>query len=122
MSDINTFEDLIAWQKSYALTLAIYQMTRSFPADERFELASQIRRAASSVPSNIAEGYGRDMTRDYIRFLNIARGSINEVRTQLRLSIDLGYTNEHRLLDDAVEVSRILTGLIRSLEARLKSK
>jgi four helix bundle protein len=76
-----TFKDLVAWQKGVQLAKAVYAATRLFPADERFGLVSQMRRAAVSVPSNIAEGYSRTGRADYVRFVEIARGSVNELET-----------------------------------------
>ncbi len=117
MDAINSYEDLIAWQKAYQLVLKVYEITRSFPADERFGLTQQMRRAAVSVPSNIAEGWGRGSRKDYIRFLNMARGSVYELLTQTRLVLDLNYLNDNKsAYEDMKEVERILNGLIRSLE------
>ena len=84
-------KELKVWQESYQLCLEIYKITARFPKEERFGLTSQIRRAAVSVPSNIAEGYGRKTTADYIRLLYIAYGSNCELETQILLSGDLGY-------------------------------
>jgi four helix bundle protein len=98
----------------------VYRSTKAFPADERFALTSQIRRAAVGVASNIAEGYGRGGRSDYIRFLKIARGSLYELDTQLQLACDLTYLDQssHAGLKSALnESERILAGLIRSLEA-----
>lgn len=117
---VRSFRDLVAWQKSYALAIAVYRSTKAFPADERFALTSQIRRAAVAVASNIAEGYGRGGRSDYIRFLKIARGSLYELDTQLQLACDLTYLDQpaHAGLKSALnESERILAGLIRSLEA-----
>jgi four helix bundle protein len=87
---IGSFKDLKVWQKAYALALALYQWTGYFPEVEQFELTSQIRRSAASVPSNIAEGYVRAHTGEYLRFLHIAYGSLAEPETQLMLARDLG--------------------------------
>src|SRR5688500_20391214 len=86
------YRELIAWQKSMALVKKVYTLSSSFPKDERFGLTSQIRRAAVSVPSNVAEGQGRDSTREFIHHLSIAYGSLMEVETQiLIIGLDLGY-------------------------------
>jgi len=88
---LKSFKDLKVWQKSYDLCLKTYRMTTTFPKDERYGLTSQIRRSAVSIPSNIAEGYGRKTTLDYIRMLYIAYGSVRELETQVLLAGDLGY-------------------------------
>ena len=85
------YRELIAWQKSMALVTKVYALSRSFPSDERFGLTSQIRRAAVSVPSNIAEGQGRDSTREFIHHLSMAYGSLMEIETQILIGSDLGY-------------------------------
>ena len=83
---IRSYKDLIVWQKSMEMVRLIYQATKAFPDDERFGLVSQLRRGAVSVPSNIAEGYGRNSTLDYIRFLRMAIGSLYEIETQLEIA------------------------------------
>jgi len=98
--------------------LRIYDVTRSYPVDERFGLIQQLRRAAVSIPSNIAEGAGRDNSADFRRFLHIAHGSACEVETQLDISFDLGYLAEEvhsRLLSDLIGIKAKLAGLERSL-------
>ncbi len=110
------FREVIAWQKAYALALAIYRATSAFPSDERFGLIQQMRRAAVSVPSNIAEGWGRGSTADYQRFVGIARGSLYELLTQLLLATDLQYLSASNDIHALVaEVERIINGLYRSL-------
>lgn len=116
MGDIKSYEDLIAWQKSYQVVLEIYRLTKTFPDDERFGLVSQMRRAAVSIPSNIAEGWGRRSRTDYVRFLKMAAGSSYELHTQLRLARDLGYLKADELFELLNESERVLNGLIRSLE------
>lgn len=91
---INSFKDLIVWQKSMELVEKVYKITESFPTKEQFGLISQMRRAAVSIPSNIAEGYGRNSTGSYIQFLSIARGSLLELETQLELSKRLNFINK----------------------------
>lgn len=116
---IQSFRDLIVWQRSVELSLDIYRGTADFPGDERFGLVSQLRRAAVSVPSNIAEGYGRGSRSDYLRFLKVARGSLFELETQMTIACRLGYLREQvfdRLDELSKEVGRVLTGLIKSLE------
>ncbi|MBM4167418.1 MAG: four helix bundle protein, partial [Ignavibacteria bacterium] len=116
------FKDLIVWQKSYQLSLDVYRITKNFPSEERFGLVSQMRRAAVSVPSNIAEGYGRKTTREYIQALYIAYGSLCELETQSLLSFDLGYIKKvemEKLHELRSEVERMLMALIKSLEKKL---
>lgn len=88
---VRNYRDLIVWQKAIALTEEIYGLTKRFPSDERFGLVAQIRRAAVSVPSNIAEGQARHMSREFIQFISHAEGSLAEVDTQLMLSKQLGF-------------------------------
>ncbi len=116
-----SFEDLIAWQKAIDLVAEIYAATRLWPKEELYGLTSQIRRAAVSVPSNIAEGQGRRGVGDFRRFLAIARGSLAEVETQLVIAARLGYCSAdatRALREQAAEVGRLLSGLIRSLSER----
>src|SRR3990172_10159982 len=115
--EIKTFRDLIAWQKAMQLAREVYKGTSLMPDTERFGMTAQMRRAAVSVPSNIAEGHGRQSLPDYIRFLRTSRGSLMELQTQLLLAQDLGFirpTNE--LIGVLSETDRVLQGLIRSLE------
>jgi len=116
---IKTYRDLIVWQKSMVLVTKIYQITKSFPNNETYGLVSQIRRCAVSIPSNIAEGYGRNSTNDYVRFLCIAMGSLYELETQIEISLNLRYlnkTNFERLYESSREVERMLSSLIRKLD------
>jgi four helix bundle protein len=118
---LKSYKELKVWQRSYQLCLEIYKITKRFPNEERYGLTSQIRRAAVSVPSNIAEGYGRKTTPEYIRFLYIAYGSNCEMETQVLLSGDLGYieTGKLEILQEGIgEVERMLKGLIKSLERK----
>lgn len=115
---IKTFRDLKVWQKGMELCKLIYTLTKDFPDDEKFGLTSQMRRGSVSVPSNIAEGYGRRSTQDYIRFLQITMGSIYELQTQLELSYEFnyltqkGYQKANQLL---MEIERMLSSLIHKL-------
>ena len=96
---LKSFKELIVWQKSYRLVLEIYRITKDFPKTETFGLSQQMRRAAVSIPSNIAEGYGRKHKTEYHRFLSIAYGSLSELETQYLLSIDLGYIKHNECID-----------------------
>lgn len=116
-SRVRTFRDLIAWQKGMDLAELVYKTTQTMPDSEKFGLTSQMRRAAVSIPSNIAEGHGRESRTDYLRFLKIARGSLMEFQTQLILVVRLKFlppTPELSALSE--EVDRVLQGLIRGLE------
>jgi four helix bundle protein len=118
---LRTYKDLVVWQKAYQLCLEVYKATRKFPAEEKFVLVSQIRRSALSILSNIAEGYGRRTTREYIQSLSIAYGSVCELETQILLSGDLGYIEDgvlKRLQANIGDVERMLKRLIKSLEEK----
>jgi four helix bundle protein len=118
---LRNYKDLQVWQKAYTLCLQIYEATKIFQGDERYGLSSQLRRAGVSVPSNIAEGYGRKSTKEYVQFLYFAYGSICELETQLLLSKDLCYLEEVGFLklgSNISEVERMLKALIRSLERK----
>ena len=113
-----SYKDLIAWQKSMELVTAVYRETTSFPKNELFGLTSQLRRAAVSIPSNIAEGQGRLSEKEFRHFLGQARGSLMEVETQLQIAENLGYLGKEpkRILTEAcAEVGRILNGLLASV-------
>lgn len=113
------FKELLVWQKSVDFVTEIYIATVSFPKDEIYGLTSQIRRAAVSVPSNIAEGNSRRSKPDYLQFLKIARGSCAEIETQLIISKNLNYLSEEdhqKLSINILEISKMLNGLINSLQ------
>jgi four helix bundle protein len=115
---VKDYRELIAWQKAMDLVEAVYRRTASLPNEERYGLTNQMRRAAVSVPSNIAEGQGRRSTRDFVHFLSIARGSVKEVETQVVIARRLEYFDERQeseLLSLTEEASRLISGLIRSL-------
>jgi four helix bundle protein len=110
-----TFEDLIVWQKAYRFVLALYRLTDSFPRHEIYGLTSQMRKAAVSIPANIAEGFKKRGRLDKVRFMNIAQGSTEESRFYLLLSNDLGYGDTKPLLSNLEEVSRLLEGYSRGI-------
>ena len=119
MAMVKSYRDLVAWQKAMQLAKAIYRATSRMPGSERFGLTLQIRRASISIPSNIAEGFGRQSRPDLLKFLRIARGSLNEVATQLELATDLSFLRPNPPLNALLrEVDRVLQGLIRSLEQK----
>lgn len=122
--NIKSYRDLLVWQKSMDLAVAVHPFALAFPKAELFGLTSQVNRSATSVPSNIAEGHGRRTTADYIHFLSISRGSLNELETQLTLSMRHGYISEadhDRFLELTGEVGRLINGPMDSLERRRSS-
>ena len=118
---MQSYKDLIAYQKAYQLTLDIYKTTKKFPKDELFGLVSQMRRSAVSIPCNISEGYCRNHKKEYVQFLNIAFGSCGELETLLSLSNDLGYLANgdfENLYSSQKDISRLLWKLMASLKSR----
>ena len=118
---LKTYKDLNVWKKAYEMCLRIYRVTGNFPREEIYSLTSQMQRAAVSVPSNIAEGYGRQTTKEYIQALYIAYGSLCELETQILLARDFDYINPADLkdnLDQIGDVERMLKALINSLRGK----
>ena len=116
---LKNYKDLKVWEKSYKLCLEIYRMTAKFPTEEKYGLTSQIRRSVVSIPSNIAEGYGRKTTLDYVRMLYISYGSVCELETQILLAGDLKLIEKgdlDTLKENIAEIERMLKALIKSLE------
>jgi four helix bundle protein len=121
MQRTDSYRDLIAWQKAMVLARLVYAVSASWPIDERFGLTSQVRRAAVSVPANIAEGSGRSGSREFRHGLSLAHGSLCELETQLMIGIDLGLCEPNQgdqVLEQAAEVGRIIRGLILKLDVR----
>jgi four helix bundle protein len=117
------YKDLKVWQMGVEISLAVYRLTDKFPQHEKYGLVSQMRRAAISIPSNIAEGHSRGQTKDVIRFLSISRGSVSELETQLIVAERLEYVQRQdldRIFSLLDEESRMLSGLRRSLSAKLQ--
>lgn len=112
-----TFSDLVVWQKAHAFVLAVYRLTAAFPKAETYGLKAQMRRAAVSIPANIAEGFGKRSQADKARHLNIAEASVEESRYYLILARDLGYGQSADLMPLLEEVSRLLNSYARSLLA-----
>ena len=115
------YRDLIVWQKGIELTKAIYERTKQFPSDERFGLISQLRRAAVSIPSNIAERQARRTTGEFLQFISHAEGSVAEVDTQLFLAIELGFAAHSQAASCfslVVDLRRMLNGLRRKLDTK----
>ncbi|PRZ02142.1 four helix bundle protein [Marinilabilia salmonicolor] len=122
MKKFNSFKDLLVWQKSMNLTVAAYSSIKKLPQIENFGLISQMQRSVVSVPSNIAEGYGRNQTRDFIRFLQISMGSLYELQTQMEICYRQAYIKkkEYDNFDhDSVEIAKMLSALIRKLKESL---
>jgi four helix bundle protein len=115
---IKNYRDLIAWQKSMDLAETTYRLTQDFPAEERYRLTTQMRRAAVSIPSNIADGQGRGTDPEFHHRLSIAHGSVRELETQALVARRLGFLNEsglEALMNGASEVGKLITGLSKSL-------
>ena len=118
--EVKSYRELVVWQKAMDFAEHVYRVQRSFPAEERYGLCDQLRRAVVSVPSNIAEGRGRDSARDYAHFLALARASLNEVMTQLELATRLGYMKpDSGLCTEAIEIGKMLNTMIRRLKLSL---
>lgn len=118
------YKELLVWQKGMHLAKAVYQLTAGFPPDEKYGLTSQMRRAAVSIPSNIAEGQARHGTKEFIQFLYHTSGSLAELETQVLLSIDLGYAKSADLTaveTEVGEIQRMVAGIQRKLVARLEN-
>jgi four helix bundle protein len=115
------FEDLIVWQKAHAFVLKVYQLTARFPREELFGLTSQLRRAAVSIPANVAEGFKKTGKADKLRFYNTSQGSLEECRYYLLLTRDLKYGETSALLDAVNEVGRLLEAYMGGLRAKTSS-
>ena len=122
----SSYQDLIVWQKAMDLTQEIYRLTRKLPKEELFSLSDQMRRAAVSIPSNIAEGQDRNTAKEFLNFLAIARGSRAELETQLQICVRVGYLADTDILEARqllVEIGKMLSALISKLKtAHLKLK
>jgi four helix bundle protein len=117
---MKTYRDLIVWQKSMNLVIMVYDQTKQFPNEEMYNLTSQLKRSAVSVPSNIAEGYGRNSSGDYIRFLQIASGSLYELQTQLEISLRLNFIsteNYNKIISLSIEIEKMLSSLISKIKS-----
>ena len=116
---MKSYRDLIVWQKSVKLVTLTYEMIELFPENEKYGLTSQLKRSAISIPSNIAEGYGRNYSKDYSRFLQIARGSLYELQTQMEIAMNLNIIEEQSLApinDLCIEIEKMLNSLIKKLK------
>jgi four helix bundle protein len=119
---INSYKDLIVWQKSIALVTEIYKLTKTFPAEEKFGIVNQLNRAVVSIPANIAEGWGRESSKNYLQFLRISRGSLMETETLLVISKNLNYIDDEnfRMISEKLdETGKILQGLIKGVQQKI---
>ncbi|HUL03994.1 MAG TPA: four helix bundle protein [Gemmatimonadales bacterium] len=117
---VRRYRDLVVWQQAMALVVDMYRLSERFPREEKYGLVQQLRRAAVSVPSNIAEGHGRDHLGDYLRHLSIANGSLMELETQVQIAATLRYVQKDaaaRVLERAARIGKLLSGLTRALKA-----
>ena len=116
---VRGFKDLIVWQRSVALAVEIYKITKEFPREEIYGLTSQIRRAAVSIPSNLAEGHARNTKSQFANFIDIALGSAAELETQLAISLQTGYLKQNdydKLVNELTEITRMLYGLLNRVQ------
>ncbi len=119
MGQIQSYRDLQIWQKGMSLVTSIYRITEKYPKSEQFTLVSQTRRSAISIPSNIAEGYGRNSTSDYIRFLRISGGSLYELQTQVEIAVNLNYVTPKdfdMVYKASDEIAKMIGGLIKKVK------
>ena len=116
---IKTYKDLKVWQKAHKLVLDVYKISRKLPSEEKFGIIQQLRRSASAIPTNIVEGHERSSTKEFLRFLNIAKSSLEEARYQILLCKDLRFisnTDFKKLDSDCDEIGKMLFGLQKSLK------
>ncbi|WP_428224025.1 four helix bundle protein [Flavobacterium sp.] len=120
MGSINSYKDLLIWQKGITLVVKVYQLTRFFPPEELYSLTNQIKRAAVSIPSNIAEGYGRNTNKSFSHFIDISRGSLNELETQLIIAKELMYITDIDLYNEILllidEESKMINAFCKTLK------
>ena len=119
MSKITSYKDLLIWQKGIKLVVLVYKLTEKFPKEEIYSLSSQVKRASISIPSNIAEGFGRRTDKSFGHFLNISRGSLNELETQLIIAKELGFIRDEKLYGEILllleEEAKMLNAFSKSL-------
>jgi four helix bundle protein len=119
---IRHHRDLVVWQRAMDLVAEAYQLTQRFPSEERYGLVQQVKRSVVSIPSNIAEGHGRDHLGDYLRHLSVANGSLMELETQFLIAVRLGYLEQNdatKLFERTAQVGQLLAGLVRALKRRI---
>nr|WP_194295689.1 four helix bundle protein [Capnocytophaga canis] len=119
VNEISSYKELVVWQKSIALVKKVYALLRSFPEEERFGLTSQIRRSAISVPSNIAEDFGRGSSKNFLQFLYVSRGSLYELETQLYIAKDLNFISDNQETENLIsEIGKMLNSMIQKLKLK----
>jgi four helix bundle protein len=120
MSGVKSYKELLIWQKGIKIVVLVYKLTKDFPKDEIYALTSQLKRASVSVPSNIAEGFGRQTDKSFNHFLNIARGSLNEIETQLIIAKELGFIDNKDVLNEILflidEEGKMLNAFAKNLK------
>ena len=120
MSSISSYKDLLIWKKGIVLVVKVYQLTKAFPSEELYALTSQIKRASVSIPSNIAEGYGRNTDKSFSHFIDISRGSLCELETQLIIAKELGFIVNFELYNEVLELiieeSKMINAFSKSLK------
>lgn len=121
MRKINSYKDLLIWQKGIVLVVRVYKLVKLFPQEELYALTSQIKRAAVSIPSNIAEGYGRNTDKSLSHFLDISRGSLNELETQLIIAKELEFVNDDNLYNEILSLIEEESKMINAFSKTLKS-
>ncbi|WP_395060946.1 four helix bundle protein [Flavobacterium sp.] len=120
MSGVKSYKELLIWQKGIRIVIQVYKLTQSFPKDEIYALTSQLKRASVSVPSNIAEGFGRQTDKSFNHFLNISRGSLNEIETQLIIAKELGFIQDENLYNDLLSIIEEESKMINAFAKNLK--
>ena len=120
MSGVKSYKELLIWQKGIQIVLKVYKLTHSFPKDEIYALTSQLKRASVSIPSNIAEGFGRQTDKSFNHFLNISRGSLNEIETQLIIAKELGFIQDENLYNDLLFLMEEESKMINAFTKNLK--
>ncbi len=120
MQASKTFRDLIVWQKAHQFVLSVYRYSGKFPKEELYSLTSQLRRAAISIPANIAEGFKKKSPKDKSRYMNISQGSVEECRYYLILAEDLSYGDDRNVTVQLEEVSKLLNAYLRSIEDSIR--
>ncbi|MFJ1491834.1 four helix bundle protein [Capnocytophaga canis] len=119
MNQISSYKELFVWQKSIVLVNKVYTLLRSFPEEERFGLTGQIRRSAISVPSNIAEDFGRGSSKNFLQFLYVSRGSLYELETQLYIAKELNFISDNQETENLIsEIGKMLNSMIQKLKLK----
>ncbi|MEN2401375.1 four helix bundle protein [Flavobacterium sp. MC2016-06] len=121
MSEIKSYKDLLIWQKGIKIVALVYQLVKTFPQEELYALTSQLKRASVSIPSNIAEGYGRNTSKSFSHFLDISRGSLFEIETQLLIAHELGFIKNEDLYKEILSQIEEEAKMINSFSKKLKN-